>query len=1284
MTKPIDIVEYAHILKQLGDPVNPLIDSVQVFMDSNNDLIAQIHDEKDPGEVQRFQLIDFDGFVTIPTGSQAIDLLLSHFFKSTPDQDATWTTTSIRQNHLVLLHVDNTAGKTITFGTGFTDVDAISDVGIQNKLLYYDGVTWREIAIGGGGLPAIIENQTYRGDSSNQVEATDNLLNDGSWEVWNNGSIHGGGKTISAFPFTMDTDYIEIELNGDLVVTIDDVKKKGQFIVFKFIENAIGNWQVDFSDDFIHNGKRAYSANETFTIAFISDGERYNEVPSFNISNAQTDKVVFYDSQRLLLYNTNGQEIGRLQSTGFEGFTYFPRFTVYDSVNSVGYSITTDNKLIKHTTSSVTWVVDGFNVDDPNYYNQPIGIKLGSDGYVYVATRVRIYVYDSDGVAVTNFGGYGIDTNGKFAWILDFQEYGGDLYILDQSGTGGTYQIQKWQNDGTYTWRYDTINGNAFTSFCLAIDATQIYVFIEQANKHAKCLILDHDGIGIFPNIDWNFSGSGEDYLIPEKSIVNSDGNLVVLHNEKYTDGIGYTHPVNEISIWSITGTFISKQSVTTENHKYESIFQDLNTDYWLCDTFRKQLEYYWFDGSFNLGATYYSFDYISGTPTDYDFTNIKGIAFIGNKLFVADNTNECVYIFDSSLTYISQFAVAGIDGICEDKLNNRIVCSCDTRVDVYDTSGNLVLSFDGGVGDGDMTDNWYIACSPVTGKFYLTQYGSDYVYIYDIDGTYLSRFGGTGTGNGQFNTPYGLDIDDEDNIYVADGVDNDDGRVQKFQPDGTYILTFADFSMEYPIDVVCGNNGNIYVVGSGLGTDGYMPIYDKNGNFIMSWGMGVTGYGYGYFYFPSYGAFVDAESDTLYSVAGGNNTEIQFNDNGALGGDSDFTYDKATKKMTLNGELKHTGNTAGLYAVTPVIQNPSIANATDLTSAISQLNALLQANRNIGIIAMYDMNWAELRPAGDIDKKWRTIACDDDASFIIVAEDGGRIWFTSNGGTNWTETRPAGDVDRKWVSVACDADGSNVIVCCYSADSYGTGRVFTSSDGCANWTERRPNGFDNDFYWTCVASDNDGSVLIAACYSGASADDGQIWLSINSGANWTKMTPAGAVKRNWKSVACNSDGSVIIAGIISSSNGRIFMTVDTGANWTETRPAGDVNKEWRRVDCNSDGSILLAMENYGRVRKSIDGGANWTEIRPNGNSDWLWNYSVISTDGNIIIVMGWFNANGIFVSKDGGVTWTDNGFALGIDWWGVDISGDCAKAVVCSFSTSPSPITGRVYIGDL
>ena len=76
------------------------------------------------------------------------------------------------------------------------------------------------------------------------------------------------------------------------------------------------------------------------------------------------------------------------------------------------------------------------------------------------------------------------------------------------------------------------------------------------------------------------------------------------------------------------------------------------------------------------------------------------------------------------------------------------------------------------------------------------------------------------------------------------------------------------------------------------------------------------------------------------------------------------------------------------------------------------------------------------------------------------------------------TERRPAGDSDKDWYAVASDSDGSHLIACVYG------GRLYTSADGGANWTERRPAG-DANRNWYAVASDSDGSHLAACVYGG-------------------------------------------------------------------------------------------------------------------------------------------------------------------------------------------------------
>ena len=54
----------------------------------------------------------------------------------------------------------------------------------------------------------------------------------------------------------------------------------------------------------------------------------------------------------------------------------------------------------------------------------------------------------------------------------------------------------------------------------------------------------------------------------------------------------------------------------------------------------------------------------------------------------------------------------------------------------------------------------------------------------------YLSQWGTAGTGNGQFNTPYGVAIDTAGNVFVAD---SGNSSIQKFNATGTFILRFGN-----------------------------------------------------------------------------------------------------------------------------------------------------------------------------------------------------------------------------------------------------------------------------------------------------------------------------------------------------------------------------------------------------------------------------------------------------------------------------------------------------------
>ena len=152
----------------------------------------------------------------------------------------------------------------------------------------------------------------------------------------------------------------------------------------------------------------------------------------------------------------------------------------------------------------------------------------------------------------------------------------------------------------------------------------------------------------------------------------------------------------------------------------------------------------------------------------------------------------------------------------------------------------------------------------------YVADTGNNRVQKFDANGVFLSKWGSFGTGNGQFNGPYGIVADATGNVYVADSGNN---RIQKFDAGGNFLLKWGAFGtgnsqFKSPTDVGVDTTGNVYV------TDAFnyrVKKFDSNGAFLAAWGS--QGSNNGQFNAP-YGIEVDASLGVL--VSDSNNHRVQ------------------------------------------------------------------------------------------------------------------------------------------------------------------------------------------------------------------------------------------------------------------------------------------------------------------------------------------------------------------------------------------------------------------------
>ena len=256
-----------------------------------------------------------------------------------------------------------------------------------------------------------------------------------------------------------------------------------------------------------------------------------------------------------------------------------------------------------------------------------------------------------------------------------------------------------------------------------------------------------------------------------------------------------------------------------------------------------------------------------AGGSNNSEFTGPTVIKFYNDKLYVCDSANHRIQIFDTSLNFISKFGSEGyrIDGkfigpydLAINPSNGRIhvVSYSSHDVNVFDSSYNYLFRITGFSYPRaialDSAGNIYTSEGYVIKKFsssgtyigmILAGYGSadgqllnattlvfdasDNLWICDSgtgtnrvqkfssSGTYISKFGTNGTGNGQFQSPYGLVFDSSGNIFVGDHLNH---RIQKFDSNGTYISQFGSNGtgtgqFDRPNGIALDSTGNIFVV---------------------------------------------------------------------------------------------------------------------------------------------------------------------------------------------------------------------------------------------------------------------------------------------------------------------------------------------------------------------------------------------------------------------------------------------------------------------------------------
>lgn len=149
----------------------------------------------------------------------------------------------------------------------------------------------------------------------------------------------------------------------------------------------------------------------------------------------------------------------------------------------------------------------------------------------------------------------------------------------------------------------------------------------------------------------------------------------------------------------------------------------------------------------------------------------------------------------------------------------------------------------------------------------------SDLDYGYTSGQNYVPvfSFGTEGTGPGQFNFAYHLEVDKDNNIYVSDEGNN---VVQKFDQKGTFLERF--YNGQGARGIAFLNNGNAVVTQAQYSSP-YVAIMDKQKNILKGWGT----YGTADNQFLNIEEITIDDEQNIYVVDGSNNLVKKFDQNG-------------------------------------------------------------------------------------------------------------------------------------------------------------------------------------------------------------------------------------------------------------------------------------------------------------------------------------------------------------------------------------------------------------------
>jgi formylglycine-generating enzyme required for sulfatase activity/DNA-binding beta-propeller fold protein YncE len=516
------------------------------------------------------------------------------------------------------------------------------------------------------------------------------------------------------------------------------------------------------------------------------------------------------------------------------------------AIDSSGYVYVADSwhaRIQKFDSNGIFITKWGSKGDGDGEFSLPEGIAVDSRGYVYVADtwNNRIQKFDSNGNFITKWGSYGTG-NGEFSRLCGIAvDSRGYVYVADFWNA----RIQKFDSNGNFITKWGsegTRDGEFGYPEDIAVDSRGC-VYVADSGNH-RIQKFDSDGTFI---TKWGSKGTGDgEFHYTEGIAVDSSGCVYVADYRNY-----------RIQKFGSNGNFITKWGSygggDGEFHSSEGIAVDSSGCIYVADTFNDRIQKFDSNGNF---ITKWS----SSGDGDGEFVRPHGIAVDSSGyVYVADSWNDRIQNFDSNGNFITKWGSEGTGdgefhwpwGIAVDSSGYVYVAdSWNDRIQKFDSNGNFITKWGSeGTRDGEFGYLEGIAVDS-SGCVYVADSGNHRIQKFDSNGTFITKWGSYGDGDGEFLHPEDIAIDSRDYVYVADAhvyaADALNDRIQKFDSDGTFITkwgSYGDGDGEFsrPEGIAVDSSGCVYVADY---WNERIQKFDTYGNFITKWGSSGSGDG--------------------------------------------------------------------------------------------------------------------------------------------------------------------------------------------------------------------------------------------------------------------------------------------------------------------------------------------------------------------------------------------------------------------------------------------------------